>query len=95
MNPYLEHPDRWSTVHNRLIVTLAERADPALPQYQVDIERIYKWLGSTPVGRADVSVQRPHTSAEAPTNLVVAPSPTEPVKVTVPDRRGAGSVSRG
>jgi len=21
MNPYLEHPDRWSTVHNRLIVT--------------------------------------------------------------------------
>jgi len=37
MNPYLEHPDRWSTVHNRLIVALAERADTA--RYQVDIEK--------------------------------------------------------
>jgi hypothetical protein len=24
MNPYLEHPERWSTVHNRLIVALAD-----------------------------------------------------------------------
>ena len=24
MNPYLEHPDRWSTVHNRLMVAIAD-----------------------------------------------------------------------
>jgi len=24
VNPYLEHPERWSTVHNRLIVALAD-----------------------------------------------------------------------
>jgi len=61
MNPYLEHPDRWSTVHNRLIVTLANALTPQLlPQYQVDIEkRIYEVVGvNTLVGRADVS---PHS----------------------------------
>jgi Protein of unknown function (DUF4058) len=44
MNPYLEHPDRWSTVHNRLIVALADVLTPQLlPKYQVDIEkRIYE-----------------------------------------------------
>ena len=88
MNPYLEHPDRWSTVHNRLIVALADALTPQLlPKYQVDIEkRIYEVVGVNTllVGRADVSVQRPRTSAEAPNNVVVAPSATEPVKVTVP-----------
>jgi hypothetical protein len=34
MNPYLEHPDRWSTVHNRLIVALADVLTPQLlPKY--------------------------------------------------------------
>ena len=44
MNPYLEHPDRWSTVHNRLIVALADFLTPQLlPKYQVDIDkRIYE-----------------------------------------------------
>lgn len=47
MNPYLEHPDRWSTVHNRLIVALADALTPQLlPKYQVDIEkRIYEVVG--------------------------------------------------
>lgn len=88
MNPYLEHPNRWSTVHNRLIVALADVLTPQLlPKYQVDIEkRIYQVVGANTllVGRADVSVQRPRTPAEAPNNVVVAPSPAEPVKVTVP-----------
>ena len=40
MNPYLEHPDRWATVHNRLIVALADVLTPQLlPKYQVDIEK--------------------------------------------------------
>lgn len=44
MNPYLEHSDRWSTVHNRLIVALADFLTPQLlPKYQVDIEkRVYE-----------------------------------------------------
>jgi Protein of unknown function (DUF4058) len=46
MNPYLEHPDRWSTVHNRFIVAIADVLTPLLlPRYQVDIEkRIYQIL---------------------------------------------------
>jgi Protein of unknown function (DUF4058) len=37
MNPYLESPDRWTTVHNRLIVSLADFLTPLLlPKYQVD-----------------------------------------------------------
>ncbi len=45
MNPYLEHPDRWSTVHNRCIVAIADVLTPLLvPRYQVDIEkRIYQF----------------------------------------------------
>jgi hypothetical protein len=40
MNPYLEHPDRWSTVHNRFIVAIADLLTPLLlPRYQVDIEK--------------------------------------------------------
>lgn len=88
MNPYLEHPDRWSTVHNRLIVALADVLTPQLvPKYQVDIEkRIYEVIGTNSllVGRADVSVQSPRTPSNAPINVVVAPSPSEPVKVTIP-----------
>jgi hypothetical protein len=52
MNPYLEHSDRWSTVHNRLIVALADLLTPQLlPKYQVDIEkRVYEVVG----------INRPH-----------------------------------
>ena len=32
MNPYLEHPDRWSTVHNRLIVAIAVLTPQLLPR---------------------------------------------------------------
>ncbi|MGF1516127.1 MAG: DUF4058 family protein [Elainellaceae cyanobacterium] len=55
MNPYLEHPDRWSTIHNRLTVDIADALTPQLlPKYQVDIEkRVYEVLGvnSLLVGR--------------------------------------------
>lgn len=84
----MEHPDRWSTVHNRLIVALADALTPQLlPKYQVDIEkRIYEVIGvnSLLVGRSDVSVQHPRTSSDTSTNVVIASSPSEPVKVTVP-----------
>ncbi|MGF1537310.1 MAG: DUF4058 family protein [Elainellaceae cyanobacterium] len=97
MNPYLEHPDRWSTVHNRLIVALADVLTPQLlPKYQVDIEkRVYSILGinSLFVGRPDVTVQRPRTDgAESGTAVAersVAPANTafantQPLKVKLP-----------
>ena len=89
MNPYLEHPERWSTVHNRLIVALADFLTPQLlPKYQVDIEkRVYEVVGANSilVGRPDVTVQRPRSPEPGvSSNIVVSASPVEPVKVTVP-----------
>jgi hypothetical protein len=89
MNPYLEHPDRWSTVHNRLIVALADVLTPQLlPKYQVDIEkRVYEVIGVNAllVGRPDVTVQRPRdTEPIVSTNRGVSSATTEPVPVTVP-----------
>jgi Protein of unknown function (DUF4058) len=88
MNPYLEHPDRWSTVHNRLIVALADVLTPQLlPKYQVDIEkRVYEVIGANTllVGRPDVTVQRPRIPLSSDSNVAVSTPPSEPVKVTVP-----------
>jgi hypothetical protein len=44
MNPYLEHPELWHQVHNRLIVGIADTiATQVAPQYFVSIEqRIYQ-----------------------------------------------------
>ncbi|HIK46786.1 MAG TPA: DUF4058 family protein, partial [Leptolyngbyaceae cyanobacterium M65_K2018_010] len=89
MNPYLEHPDRWSTVHNRLIVALADALTPQLlPKYQVDIEkRIYTIVGlnSLLLGRPDVTVQRPRQlESEGALRVQVSKPTATPVPVTVP-----------
>lgn len=89
MNPYLEHPDRWSTVHNRLIVALADALTPQLlPKYQVDIEkRVYEVIGANSllVGRPDVTVQRPRTSdSTVSTHMATSASASAPMKVIVP-----------
>ena len=44
MNPYLESPDFWPEVHNRLMVAIADALVPQLvPKYRVAIEkRIYE-----------------------------------------------------
>jgi Protein of unknown function (DUF4058) len=44
MNPYLEHPELWHQVHNRLIVGIADAiAEQVAPKYFVSIEqRIYR-----------------------------------------------------
>ncbi len=74
MNPYLEHPDRWSTVHNRFIVAIADILTPLLlPRYQVDIEkRIYQvtdsnlqLIGRTEIREAYLEIK------EAATGLVI------------------------
>lgn len=87
MNPYLEHPDGWSTVHNRLIVAIADALAPQLlPKYQVDIEkRVYSVVGfnSLLVGRPDVSVQRPRQTDNT-AQVVMADIPNKTIQVSVP-----------
>lgn len=61
MNPYLEHPDLWHQVHNRLIVGIADAiADQIAPKYCVSIEqRMYQSFDDphSMVGIADVAVK--------------------------------------
>jgi Protein of unknown function (DUF4058) len=60
MNPYLEHPDLWSEVHNRLIVAIADEITSHLSQkYRVAIEkRTYKFDSedSLLIGIPDVAI---------------------------------------
>jgi hypothetical protein len=62
MNPYLEHPELWHQVHNRLIVGIADAiADRVAPKYLVSIEqRIYQSFDDPQslVGIADVGIKR-------------------------------------
>lgn len=40
MNPYLENPELWSAVHNRLIVAIADDlVDRLSENYRVEIEK--------------------------------------------------------
>ena len=65
MNPYLESPELWRSVHNRLIVAIADWLTPQLlPKYLVDIEqRIYQISGEDAllIGIPDVTIQRTPT----------------------------------
>src|SRR5688572_21221096 len=60
MDPYLEHPDLWPDVHNRLIAALDEHLSPRLPpRYFLALEqRVY--IAEPPerelVGRPDAIV---------------------------------------
>ena len=86
MNPYLESPDFWPEVHNRLIVAIADALVPQLvPKYRVAIEkRIYEIKGeqSLLVGIPDVSIQRNPTPRNSITsNVAVATRTTEPLKI--------------
>jgi hypothetical protein len=88
MNPYLEHPDRWSTVHNRSIVAIADFLTPLLiPRYQVDIEkRIYQVTDSNLqlIGRSDITVQAPKQPI-VPTSLAnPSISTLQPIRIQLP-----------
>ncbi|MEG4226314.1 DUF4058 family protein [Microcoleus sp. N9_B2] len=89
MNPYLESPDFWRAVHNRLIVAIADFLTPQLlPKYLVDIEqRIYQISGEDAllVGIPDVAVQRSPIPATSSTgNVAVMSPPVTAVRVRVP-----------
>lgn len=90
MNPYLEHPDVWPSIHNRLIVAIADSLAPQLlPKYFVDIEkRVYQINGEDAllIGLPDVVVQqRRQTQTDRTTsNVAVAAPPVTPLRVRVP-----------
>ncbi|MBE9114337.1 DUF4058 family protein [Lusitaniella coriacea LEGE 07157] len=89
VNPYLESPELWHQVHNRLIVAIADDLTPQIaPKYRVSIEeRIYTTLDDLLlVGIADVAVtKRDSTSpgVQSTTAQVVQPNP---VRVPFPQQ---------
>ena len=87
MNPYLEHRDFWSQVHNWLIMIMAESLIPQLlPKYIVDTEiEVYLTTPDRPllVGLPDVTVSRKENSASTGSNVAVAVA-AEPDRVTIP-----------
>jgi hypothetical protein len=89
MNPYLENPQIWPSVHHRLITAIADSLVPQLlPKYLVDIEkRVYQATenDSLLVGIRDVTVQKITNQSNSPTsNVAVAAPPITPLKVRVP-----------
>jgi Protein of unknown function (DUF4058) len=59
MNPYLEQPELWHQIHNRLIIAIADELTPQIvPKYRVSIEESLYTAVETPllVGIADISV---------------------------------------
>lgn len=86
MNPWLERPSLWSSIHARLIVALADDLNQRLPpQYQAEIEEtvyVATLHSSDILGRPDVAVR---TLAESPATYALAPAAL-PVVVEVPHR---------
>ena len=86
MNPYLEQPELWNQVHNRLIVAIADEITPQVaPKYRVSIEeRVYTSVDdSLLVGIADVAVARRDSTGNEGSTMT-ARSLTEPTRVRVP-----------
>ena len=84
MNPYLEQPELWHQVHNRLIVAIADELTPQIaPRYLVAIEeRVYtSVLDTLLVGIADVAISRRNDSTGS---TIASPLLAEPAKVSVP-----------
>ena len=87
MNPYLEDPQLWSAVHNRLIVAIADDlVDYLNEKYRVEIEK--RTYFSTDdeslfVGIPDVSVVTGRTVEATPSTATLVPV-VEPTKVTIP-----------
>lgn len=89
MNPYLENPEIWPEVHNRLIVAISDSLVPQLlPKYRVAIEkRVYQMNSdnSLLVGIPDVTIQKINNQPNSPTsNVAVAAPPITALKVRVP-----------
>ncbi len=85
MDPYLEQPNLWPQVHNRLIVAIADELTPQIaPHYRVSIEeRIYTSTEQDlRVGIADIAI-RDRTPKLVNINTTKS-ALADPVKVHVP-----------
>jgi hypothetical protein len=87
MNPYLENPEIWSEVHNRLIVAIADDLVTQLSnRYRVAIEKrtyLSEVDDSLLVGIPDVSIISQPNGSQPPSTVAIAPT-VKPVTVTVP-----------
>ncbi|WP_226587182.1 DUF4058 family protein [Microseira wollei] len=87
MNPYLENPELWSAVHNRLIVAIADDlVDRLSEKYRFEIEKRTYFSSDTEsvlVGISDVAVLTGRT-AEPTSSIVTLSLSVQPQKVTVP-----------
>jgi hypothetical protein len=82
MNPYLEQPELWHQVHNRLIIAIADDLTPQVaPTYRVAIEeRVYPSVEEALlVGIADVAV-----ASRGPTTGIATAVQVAPNKVRLP-----------
>jgi len=88
MNPYLENPELWPEVHNRLIVAIADAIAPDLrPKYRVAIEKrtyLSDIEDSVLVGIPDVAVYAKRSSIDRTRSNVALASQTEATSVTIP-----------
>ncbi|QKD83379.1 DUF4058 family protein [Thermoleptolyngbya sichuanensis A183] len=90
MNPYLEHPQLWHQVHNRLIVAIADDLTPQVaPRYRVAIEeRVYQSIDDSLsvglVGIADVALTRRSAGDIEPSSQIAPASKKTPIPVQVP-----------
>lgn len=87
MNPYLEQPQLWHQVHNRLIVAIADDLTPQIaPHYLVAIEeRVYQSVeDALLVGIADVALTRRSPSDVEPLSRTATADRTAPTPVRVP-----------
>jgi Protein of unknown function (DUF4058) len=86
VDPYLENPEFWSEVHNRLIVAIADALSPCLrPKYRVALEkRVYDSEESLLVGIADVAIL-PRVTAIPPRATATLPARHKaPIQISVP-----------
>jgi hypothetical protein len=88
MEPYLENPELWAEVHNRLIVAMADAIESGLPsQYRVAIEkRVYR-IGTKDVilvGIPDVTRSSSQPTAFQKSPEVTVASKCEPITVKIP-----------
>lgn len=86
VDPYLENPEFWSEVHNRLIVAIADALSLHLrPKYRVAIEkRVYDSEDSLLVGIADVAILPKATAVTTRSTATIPARHKAPVQVSVP-----------
>ncbi|MBD3561494.1 DUF4058 family protein, partial [Planktothrix sp. FACHB-1355] len=87
INPYLENPEFWSAVHNRLIVAIADDlVDRLSEKYRVEIEKRTYFSSdeeSVLVGIPDVAVVT-GKKAEPTSTIATLSLSVQPEKVTIP-----------